>query len=146
MDYRVGAPMDRIGIDILGPLPTSNQGNTCLLVVGDYFTRWIEAYPMSDQQAETTANHLVFQFFSRFGIPFEIHSDLGCLFQEICHLLEIKKTRSTPYRPKSNGIIQRFNRTLGQMMRSFIASNIYDWGVHIPLLTAAYRSTRHPAT
>ena len=49
MDYRVGAPMDRIGIDILGPLPTSNQGNTCLLVVGDYFTRWIEAYPMSDQ-------------------------------------------------------------------------------------------------
>ena len=151
MDYRVGAPMDRIGIDILGPLPTSNQGNTCLLVVGDYFTRWIEAYPMSDQQAETTANHLVFQFFSRFGIPYEIHSDQGRnfesrLFQEICHLLEIKKTRSTPYRPQSNGLIERFNRTLGKMIRSFIASNIYDWDVHIPLLTAAYRSTRHPAT
>ena len=68
------------------------------------------------------------------------------LFQEICHLLEIKKTRSTPYRPQSNGLIERFNRTLGKMIRSFIASNIYDWDVHIPLLTAAYRSTRHPAT
>ena len=78
MDYRVGAPMGRIGIDILGPLPKSNQCDTCLLVVGDYLTRWIEAYPMSDQQAETTANHLlVFEFFSRFGIPYEIHSDQG---------------------------------------------------------------------
>ena len=38
-DYRVGAPIDRIGIDVLGPLPTSNQGNSYLLVVGDYFTR-----------------------------------------------------------------------------------------------------------
>ena len=107
---------------------------------------------MSDQQAETTANHLlVFEFFSRFGIPYEIHSDQGRnfesrLFQEICHLLEIKKTRSIPYRPQSNGLIERFNRTIGKMIRSFIASNIYDLDVHIPLLTAVYRSTRHPAT
>ena len=112
--------MDRIGIDILGPLPISHQGNTCLLVVGDYFTRWIEAYAIPDQQAETVARRLVHDFIARFGVPLELHSDQGRnfesqLFQEICSLLEIKKTRSTPYRPQSNGLIERFNRTLGKM-------------------------------
>ena len=150
-DYRVGAPMDRIGIDILGPLPISHQGNTCLLVVGDYFTRWIEAYAIPDQQAETVARRLVHDFIARFGVPLELHSDQGRnfesqLFQEICSLLEIKKTRSTPYRPQSNGLIERFNRTLGKMIRSFIDANKSDWDVHIPLLTSAYRSTVHPAT
>ena len=150
-DYRAGAPIDRIGIDVLGPLPTSNQGNSYLLVVGDYFTRWIEAYPMPDQQAETTANKLVYEFISRFGIPLEIHSDQGRnfesqLFQETCRLLEVKKTRSTPYRPQSNGLIERFNRTLGKMLRSFVDLNKLDWDIHVPLLTAAYRSTVHPAT
>ena len=150
-DYRVGAPIDRIGIDVLGPLPTSNQGNSYILVVGDYFTRWIEAYPMPDQQAETTAHKLVNEFISRFGIPLEIHSDQGRnfesqLFQEVCNLLEIKKTRSTPYRPQSNGLIERFNRTLGKMIRSFVGLNKLEWDCHIPLLTAAYRSTVHPAT
>ena len=150
-DYRVGAPMDRIGVDVLGPLPVSNQGNSYILVIGDYFTRWMDAYPMPDQQAETTASKLVNEFISKFGVPLEIHSDQGRnfesqLFQEMCRVLEIKKTRSTPYRPQSNGLIERFNRTLGKMVRSFVDSNKQDWDVHIPLLTAAYRSTVHPST
>ena len=150
-DYMAEAPIDRIGIDVLGPLPTSNQGNSYLLVVGDYFTRWIEAYPMPDQQAGTTENKLVYEFISRFGIPLEIHSYQGRnfesqLFQETCRLLEVKKTRSTPYKPQANGLIERFNRTLGKMLRSFVDHNKLDWDIHVPLLTAAYRSTVHPAT
>ena len=150
-DYRVGAPMDRIGIDIMGPLPISNHGNSYVMVVGDYFTRWIEAYAIPDQQAETTAKTLVNEFISRLGIPLEIHTDQGRnfesqLFQEVCSMLEVKKTRSTPSHPQSNGLIERFNRTLGKMMRSFIDSNKQDWDIHIPLLTAAYRSSIHPAT
>ena len=150
-DYRVGAPMDRVGIDVLGPLPKSNRGNTCLLVVADYFTRFVEAYPMPNQQAETTAHTLVSEFFSRYGVCLELHSDQGRnfeseLFQEVCHMLQIKKTRSTPLRPCSNGLVERFNRTLAQMIRSFIGANMLDWDVYIPLLTAAYRSTVHPAT
>ena len=69
-DYRVGYPIDWVAIDILGPLPQSRRGNTCLLVVADYFTRWVEAYLMPDQQAATTANKLVIEFISRFGVPF----------------------------------------------------------------------------
>ena len=150
-DYRVGAPMDRVGIDILGPLPKSIHGNCYILVVADYFSRWIEAYPLPDQQAVTVAETLVNEFISRFGIPLELHSDQGRnfeseLFQHVCKVLEITKTRSTPYHPSSNGLVERFNRTLAQMIRSFIGDNQSNWDVHIPLLVSAYRSSENPAT
>ena len=150
-DYRVGAPMDRVAIDIMGPLPISQSGNSYLLVLGDYFTRWMEAYPIPDQQAETVARKLVNEFISRFGVPLEIHSDQGRnfeseLFQHVCSELGITKTRTTPYRPSSNGLVERFNRTLAQMIRNFIGDNKQNWDVHVPLLTSAYRSTINPAT
>ncbi|CAC5401671.1 unnamed protein product [Mytilus coruscus] len=68
------------------------------------------------------------------------------LFKEICTLLEIKKTRSTPYRPSSNGLIEKFNQTLEKMLRSFINNNKTNWDQFVGLLLAAYRSTPHPAT
>ena len=151
VDYRVGHPMDRLGIDILGPLPQSNKGNVYILVIADYFTRWIEAYPLPNQTAETTANALLYEFMSRFGFPFEIHSDQGRnfqsdLFQELCKILGVTKTRSTPYHPASDGLVERFNQTLAKMIRSFTEDHPNEWDKHLPLLTAAYRCTVHPAT
>ena len=151
LNYRVGYPLDRVGIDVMGPFVTSHRNNKYVLVMGDYFTRWIEAYPIPNQQADTVARKVVHEFVSRFGSPLELHSDQGRnfeseLFKEVCILLGIKKTRSTPYRPCSNGLVERFNRTLAKMMQSFIDSNKMDWDLHLPLLTAAYRSTINPAT
>ena len=88
-NYRVGHPLDRIALDILGPLPTTNRGNAYILVVADYFTRWVEAYPLADQQASTTATKLVYEFISRLGAPLEIHTDQGRnfesnIFKEVC--------------------------------------------------------------
>lgn len=89
--------------------------------------------------------------FSRFGTPLEIHSDQGRnfesdLFKEICKLFEIKKTRSTSYRPCSNGIIEKFNGTLEKMIQGFVNKNTDNWDVYIGILMSAYRSTQHPAT
>ena len=150
-DYRVGNPLDRIGIDILGPLPVTKNKNKYLLVIGDYFTRWMEALPLPDQQAESIARALVYEFIAKFGAPLEIHTDQGAnfgsvLFKEVCRLLEFRKTRSTPYHPSSNGLVERFNRTLARMIKSFIEGNTSNWDQHISLLTAAYRSTTHPST
>lgn len=151
MDYRVGNPLDRIGIDIMGPLPVTKSRNRYLLVIGDYFTRWMEAYPMPQQNAENVAEKLVHEFISRFGVPLEIHSDQGRnfqsqLFAQVCKLLDVAKTRTTPYHPSSNGMIERFNRTLAGMIRSFVNSNTNNWDYYINLLLAAYRSSPHPAT
>ena len=147
-EYNVGHPMDRIAIDIMGPLPVSDNGNRYVMVVGDTFTKWIEAYAIPDQTAETVAEKLVNEFISRFGTPLELHSDQGRtfesnLFQDVCKLLGITKTRTTPYHPSSNGMIERFNLTLANMISSFVDKNQKDWDKNLPLLTAGYRSSTH---
>ena len=111
-----GEPFVRIGIDISGPYNTTSDGNKYILVVSDYFTKWVEAYPMRDMEAQTVAEILVREFISRMGVPMVIHSDQGRnfeskLFLQMCGLFGIKKTRTTAFRPASNGLVERFNRT-----------------------------------
>lgn len=151
MDYRVGYPLDRIGIDIIGPLPMTPRKNKYILVIGDYFTRWMEAYAIPHQHADMVAQKLVMEFIARFGIPLELHTDQGKnfesdLFKSVCKLLQINKTRTTAYHPSSNGLIERFNKTLGGMIKTFVNKNVTDWDQYLSLLLAAYRTTPHPAT
>ena len=137
-------------MDVLGPLPQTESGNRFILVVSDYFTKWTEAYALPDHTAETVATHLIGNFISRFGIPETIHSDQGRdfqsrLFQQMCRILEIEQTRTSPWRPQSDGQVERFNRTLGAMMRQVVEHQA-EWDRYLPLLTMAYRSSRHATT
>lgn len=75
--YILGSPMERIAIDVLGTLPKTNSGNQYMLIAQDYFKKWPKAYAIPDQQATTVAEVLVNQFFTRFGIPMELHFDQG---------------------------------------------------------------------
>ena len=79
--YNVGAPFERIAIDIAGPFPESDRGNRYLLVAMDYFTKWPEVYAIPNQEASTVADTLVTHFFCRFGVPIELHSDQGRNFE-----------------------------------------------------------------
>ena len=74
-EYNVGSPMERIAMDILGPLPTSDSGNKYILIVSDHFTRL--AYPIAYQEAQTIADVLTKEFICRFGVPLLIHTDQG---------------------------------------------------------------------
>lgn len=146
-----GSTLERVGIDILGPLTETENGNRFILVVGDYWTKWMEAYPLPDHTAETVASTLVHQFFARFGLPDQVHSDQGRefegkLFQEMCRLLRIDKTRTTPWRPCSNGLVENFNKTLGTMLRQLSSDHQRDWDQYVELATMAYRSTVHDST
>lgn len=150
-NYQAGAPLDRLHLDILGPFPVSSSGNKYILIIIDQFTRWVEAFPIPDQGAETTAKKLVYEFIARFGAPLELHTDQGrnfesSLFKNVCKLLEITKTRTTPYHPASNGQVERFNRTLLQMIRCYVDTNQRNWDEHLPLLASAYRSSQHAVT
>ena len=149
--YNVGAPMERIAIDFMGPLTKTNSGNKYIMVVGDYFTKWVEAYPLPNIEAKTVADKLIENLIARFGVPLIIHTDQGktfesCLFQELCKQLEIYKTRTTPYRPQSDGMIERANRTIVNMLLPFVSSNQKDWDEYIPLIMLAYRSSVHEST
>lgn len=100
-------------------------------MVCDYFTNWVEAYPAVDHTALTVADKLVNEFFCRFGVLKQIHSDQGpefksLLFSTLCDKFEIDKTRTAHYRPQSDGLVERFNRTSIQMLSLFVNSRRSD--------------------
>ena len=150
-EYQVGAPMERVAIDIAGPWPTSNSGNKYIMVVMDYFTKWVEAYGIPNQEAYTVAEAFVNQFVTRYGIPRIVHTDQGSnfqshLFREMCELLGIDKTRTTPFHPASDGMVERFNRTMESMLRMQVSADQSDWDEKLPCLLMAYRATKHEST
>lgn len=143
-----GAPFERIALDILGPLPESYRGNKYILVVSDYFTKWVESYGIPNQEAITVTEVLVREFISRYGVPLQIHSDQGTqfestLFQTLCMYLGIEKTRTTAYHPQSDGMVERFNRTLENMLAKAIKNDQRAWDDVLPLVMMAYRSSVH---
>ena len=149
--YQVGSPMERIAIDVLGPLPKTDDDNKYLLMCMDYFTKWPEVYPIANQEAETIAKVLVEQIVCRFGVPLKIHSNQGrnfCskVFNEMCTLLGVKKTQTTPYHPQSDGMIERYNRTLEAQLSMFVEAHQKDWDQYIPYLLMAYRTAVHEST
>jgi hypothetical protein len=99
----------------------------------------------------TVADVLVTELFCRFGTPRFIHSDkapefMSELMTEMCALLEVKKTNTPPYRPQSDGLVERFNRTLINMLSKFCTEEQTDWDTHLPYLMCAYRATRNEST
>ena len=149
--YNVGYPMERIGLDICGPFPVSQKGHRYLMVVSCYFTKWIDAIPLKSQDAKYVASKLVNRFISIFGVPLQLHTDLGSnfeskVFQEVCKLMGIDKTRTTVRRPQSDGMVERANRSIQNMISSYISDSQNDWDEHIPLLMMAYRSSVHEST
>ena len=109
------APWDRLSTDTIGPFPLTPRGNKYILTFTDHFTKWVEVFAIPDQTATTCANILLNEIISRYGCPLSLHSDQGRnytsdLFTELCQLLEIRKTRTSPRNPNGNGQCERFNR------------------------------------
>ena len=101
----VGAPLERVAIDICGELPETERGNKYVLVLCDYWTKWVSVFALPDQTALTCADAIVNGFTTIFGVPRQMHSDQGrsfesALFAEMSRLLGTTKTRTTPYHPQ----------------------------------------------
>lgn len=106
---------------------------------------------MKDQEAITVAEILVREMISHFGVPLFLHLDQGrnfksTVFSEMCRLLGIKKTRTTPLHPQSDGIVDRFNRTLEAQLSKFVDQHQRDWDKHTPPLMMANRTATHDMT
>ncbi len=148
---RVGAPMERIAVDLMGPMNETERYNRYILVVQDYFTKWVEAYPLSNDQAVTVAQVIVTEWVCRYGAPLTLHSDQGTnfeseVFQTMCELLDIDKTRTTPFRPQSDGQVERFNATLQKILATTSERCHWEWDLMVPYAVMAYRATKHSST
>lgn len=149
--FKLTMPLECVAVDICGPLPITNDGNEYIIVIGDYFTKWKEAYAVPNHTALTVADKIATEFFCRYGCPLQLHSDQGRelesdLFAAVCSKLRIEKTITTPYRPQSDGLVERFNRTLKQLLRIFSHENPNDWDDHLPYVLMAYRASEQKST
>lgn len=120
-------------------------------MIQDYFTKWMEAFPLPDEQAVTVAEVLASEWVYRYGAPQTLHSDQGRnfeseVFQKMCTLFGIEKTHTTPFRPQSDGQVERFNATLQKILATTAERCHWDWDLMIPYAVMAYRATKHSAT
>jgi hypothetical protein len=149
--HLTGVPLERVSLDVMGPLPKSDKDNKFVLLICDYFTKWVEAYPIPNQEACTIADKFVKEFVCRFGVPRRLITDQGTnfqsrLFNEVCMLLDIDKNRTTPYHPQSDGLVERMNRTVEAMLSMFVSPGQRDWDDFLPYIMMAYRSAVQETT
>ena len=145
------APWHWISLDIAGPFPVTEHGNRYILVVTCAFSKWVETFPLPNQEASTIASILVNQLFSRYGCPLVIHSDQGRNFEsnlirEVCRHLGIEKSRTSSYHPQGNGLVERFNGTVCAMLSMFVADDQRDWDTYLAKVTFAYNTSVHEST
>ena len=120
----VGHRWDRVAMAILDMSVTMPKGNHFVLVMVHCFSRWIEACPLPNKTALAIADAFFQLIVCRFRMPAVIHSDQGRefeqnLMQEPCLLCGAHKTLTTPYHPASDGLVERFNRTLLMTLAMF---------------------------
>lgn len=130
-----------VHVDIVGPLPNSG-GNRYLLTMVDRYTRWPEAVPLPDMLAETVAKAFCNVWVSRFGVPETITTDQGRqfeseLFLEMTRLFGTHRVRTTAYHPQSNGLVERFHRTL---KAAIMCVDPKHWCARLPLILLGLRS------
>ena len=150
-EQSVGASMEKVAVDILGPLPVSEKGNRFILVIVDLFTKYTEAVPLPNQEALTVANAFIDNFVTRLGVPLMLLSDHGTnfeskLFMDMCEILDIKKVTTSIARPQANGSVERFNRTLASMLTMYCSKNQNQWDRYLQQVMMAYRASKHAAT
>ena len=147
---RMGAPNQRLVIDLCGPFPPNNQYRYIFTAICPY-TKYVTAVAIRNKEASTIARVLVKHVFLIWSQYFELLSDLGTEFEneivsELCKLLGIRKIRSSGYRPQTSGSVENWHRTLHAMMAKMVSSHQRDWSDCLGYVTFCYNASVHSST
>ncbi|KAG1443230.1 hypothetical protein G6F56_010751 [Rhizopus delemar] len=143
-------PFDRIALDVKH-VQTSRSGYRYIIAGIDYLTKYVEARAIRFQTASEIALFLYEDIICRHGCPTIIVSDNGKpfvsdLIRQVCWNYSIIHKTTTPYNPQSNGLIERFNRTLGQILQKRTDTEKEDWDLYLPATLFAYRTIKQAST
>jgi transposase InsO family protein len=133
-----------VHIDLVGPLPRSNEGFAYLFTAVDRSTRWAEAWPLRATTAADCAEAFVSGWVSRFGVPASLTSDRGVQFSSavwaaLMKQLGVKHNMTTAFHPQSNGMVERLHRRLKEALKAREATT--DWPRHLPWVLLGLRSS-----
>jgi len=112
-----------VAVDLARPMPLSARENTWILVLTDHFTRWADALAIPDESAPTVARASDQYVFCYLGLPEQIHTDQGAQFQsqlmgDLCRIWGVNQSRTTPYHPQGNRVVEGNNRMLGDASKA----------------------------
>ncbi len=144
-------PFQIIGMDILTDLPKTNRGNIAIVLFTDYYTKWVEAFALTDYTAVQVASKLITGIVCRHGAPERIISDRGSqfttdVFRELTEMLGVKQSLTASYSPQADGQAEKAIGTLHQTLSKLVSSNQQDWDLMIPYALWAYRTAVHATT
>ena len=148
---RPGFAFHTVAIDVVGPLPASKSKNRFIIVAIDQLTKWVEAKAIPNQSALTTAMFILEQIVYRHGCPQMLLTDNGSNFTShmiprLNQLMGIRGTLSTPYHPQTNGMVERTNGSLVQILRKLSHQHETEWDTFLPAATFAYNIGYHRGT
>ena len=143
-------PFARMAMDVFGPLPPTKAGNKYILVVMDYHTKWPEAFALRNVTSETVENCLI-EITARTRIPEELLTDnvsnfISKAMQRYWEITGIKQIRTSTYYPQTDGMVERFNATLKQLLKKLTQSLGVQWDKCLTYILWAYRGTTHKTT
>jgi hypothetical protein len=146
-----GKPFDRVAMDILGPLPKTKAGNKYIIVAMDYLTRYAEIAPLPSQKAHQVAKFFVQRIFAAHGPCRTLLPDRGSnfcskLMAGTLSLLKIGHAKTTAYHPQTDGLVERFNATLEQMLTPYVNDPQDNWDEHLPFVQFAYNTAIQATT
>ena len=145
-------PLDRVHVDLTGPLPTSQAGNKYIMVIKDYLTKYVWLIPLKSKSAVEVAEAFVGEFVCQAGVPGRVVSDRGNefvnrLLANVSRILGINRISTTPYNPRSDGFVENHNRILKDQLFHFVDTlKQDDWDVYLPTVQLMYNTTVSLAT
>lgn len=142
-------PFERVAMDAIGPLPITERGNKFILVIADYFSRFVEAYPVPNLTTEEVCFTLE-KFICTHGIPKHLTTDRGSSFLseaiiKVYSKLGIIKHSTTSYHPSSDGLVERANGTIINSLKALVENTNDEWDKYIHFALLAYKSAIHSA-
>ncbi|MCO5576263.1 hypothetical protein L7F22_030072 [Adiantum nelumboides] len=139
-------PFEKWGIDAIGPLPRTSTSKQYILTTTNYVTKWAEAASVAHIIAAELSKFVLDYICSRFGIPLEILFGRGPSFRAdlldaLLENLNIKHAHSTPYYPQCNGLVEKTNGVLCEIVTKHVRDKPQDWDKYLTAALWAYRTS-----
>ncbi len=141
-------PNTRIHADLFGPMVDATRKSSYILCITNAFTKYAVVTSISNKDAQTVAKAIFEQWFCKFGIPAQIHTDGGKefvneLLAELCELLNVQHSKTTPCHPQCNSQVEVFNKTVKKYLASYVDETTLNWDEFLPALMLAYNTSYH---
>jgi len=145
----VEVPFTHLGLDIIGPLEKTSNNNKYILVIVNYFAKWIEAETTENVTSKDVIKFLI-NVFSRHSVPQTITTDNGVQFNSdmtkmFLDLYDVYMRFSTTYRPETNGLTENRNKEIGKLLR-LLGNKQKEWDKVLPSALWALRTTKNSVT